>query len=182
MGSRPQPSAPRHIKVDMPEEKEQFKYLAVRNWAKYQGRMKFTKGAKRDKIWMASHLDTDPDYSQLTCLQRYVLDGLRRLTALHGHNPHNDPTTVCRQLAVLPQERHNVARVIPQLVHRGLLILTNDKDPFSQSLLRASDVDVMRGDEKRGEVPPAAASSTPETEDQTQDVEYFEVNIPKEES
>ena len=149
-------------------EEQQFKYIAVRGWAKYQGRMKFTKGAKRDKIWQAAALDSDPDYSRLTFFQRETLNGLRRLTALHGHNPYNDPTTLARQLCALATDRPHLPHAISTLVVRGLLILTNEKDPFHQSLLPASDVmgcDVMGSDNKerdREEAASPSASQVPE--------------------
>jgi hypothetical protein len=143
----------------MPEE---FKYIAVRNWAKYQGRLK-SLGTQRPRIMMAAHIDSDPDYSKLTFFQRYVLDALRRLTALHGHNPYNDPTWVARATLAGRKDAPHVPHAIRTLTARGFLVLTNEGDPFSLSLRSVSEV---KGSEvNRSEVPPSADESRPETEE-----------------
>ena len=103
---------------------QEFKYLAIRNWEKYQ--------ATRDgqpSSWIKDYTDkdNDPEYSQLTALLRYTYDACRRLRGRFGRNLTNDPQWICRAIAALPQERHNIARAVSQLVHRGLLIPTNQQ-------------------------------------------------------
>ena len=112
---------------------EECKYIAVKNWGKYQERMK-NGSVKRPFVRDAAHKDSDPDYSKLTAYQRYVLDGLRRLVAVHGRNPHNDPTWVARALCMLPRDHAHIAHAIRTLYAHHFLILTNERDPFSKNL------------------------------------------------
>ena len=112
---------------------QEFKYIAVRNWAKYQEKMK-NGSVRRPFIKDAVAKDSDPDYSDLSFFQRYVLDGLRRLTALHGQNPRNDAMWVARALCANRTDRPHVPHAVATLTARGFLILTNQGDPFSQEL------------------------------------------------
>jgi hypothetical protein len=112
----------------------EFKYLAVRNWGKYQERIGKNGSARRPFVKDAASKDSDPDYSKLSCLQRYVLDGCRRLIGLHGQNLQNDGTWIARALCVAYRERSHVAHAVNRLVTDGLLILTNQRDPFSNEL------------------------------------------------
>ena len=132
---------------------EQFKYIAVYNWGKYQERMK-NGSIKRPFVRDAVHKDSDGDYSQLTCLQRYVLDGCRRLIGLHGRNLNNDPVWIGRALCVDPLERKYVSRAIHLLTIRGLVLLTNERDPFSKSL-NGMERNGMEGKENDSTRPPA---------------------------
>ena len=100
-------------------------YLAVKNWDRYQpGRI------GKSSPWVKDYTskDSDPDYSKLTIPQRYVLDGICRLTGREGKRIPNDPLWVGRALCTLPQERHNIGRTIAELVRRGFLIVCNQCD------------------------------------------------------
>lgn len=109
------------------------KFITVRNWAKYQGKIGNKGDARRPYIKTSTSLDSDPDFSRLTMIQRYVLEACRRLIGLHGQNLPNDPMILVRNMSVRPEERHSATRAIGKLVESGLLLLTNDKDPFSEN-------------------------------------------------
>ena len=109
----------------------EFKYLAVRNWAKYQGKVGKIPDVRRPYIKTASTLDSDPDFSQLRVFPRYILEGCRRLIAVHGQNLRNDPMWVSRALCLRTEERRFAYGAITVLVRSGFLLLTNQSDPFS---------------------------------------------------
>jgi hypothetical protein len=115
---------------------QDYKYIGVRNWGRYQEKMK-NGSIRRPFIKDAVAKDSDPDYSALSFFQRYVLDGLRRLTALHGQNPRNDAMWVARALCANRTDRPHVPHAVATLTARGFLILTNQGDPFSPELNRS---------------------------------------------
>lgn len=141
-------------------DQTKFKYIAVYNWGKYQERIKGM-DVRRPFIRDAVSKDSDPDYMKLSCLQRYVLDGCRRLVALHGHNLPNDPTWVSRALCVAYRERSHVAHAVNRLVTDGLLLLTNQRDPFSKELNRSES-------KETNETSSSTSSSRQEDTDQNQ--------------
>lgn len=101
-----------------------MKYLAIKNWEKYQP--KDTKTLP----WIRDYKDKefDPDFSRLTILQRYMLDAICRLRGRYGRNLPNDTLWICRATAVLPRERHNATTAIQQLINSGFLTLTDEED------------------------------------------------------
>jgi hypothetical protein len=104
-----------------------FKYLAIKNWHRYQGgRMK--NGDER-RPWVKSYVDreADPDFLKLTGLHRYILDGICRLRGRLGTNLPNDPAYVSRALGLIPAERSQTPRAVLTLISRGFLILTNQQ-------------------------------------------------------
>jgi hypothetical protein len=113
----------------------EFKYIAVYNWGNYQERIKGM-GVRRPFIRDSVTKDSDPDYSQLSPTERYTLDGCRRLIGLHGRNLPNDPTWICRALVVGSSHRGHVGVAVRSLIGRGLLLLTNQRDPFATELNR----------------------------------------------
>jgi len=149
-----------------------FKYLAIKNWRKYQGPT--LKHANARRPWVKDWLDkdADPDYSKLTCLQRYVLDGCRRLRGRFENNLPNDPVWVSRALSVDVRERHCIPSAIHRLIAFGFLLPTNqqlDSDEPDGSVLRGEmRGDDVRGDDVRGDArerksPPASfAASSPD--------------------
>jgi hypothetical protein len=62
------------------EGEKEYKFLAVKNWEKYQMKMRHA-NARRPWLKDWYDKDADPSYSQLTMLQRYLLDGCQRLRA-----------------------------------------------------------------------------------------------------
>lgn len=115
------------------------KVITVKNWERYQP--KDTKNLP----WIRDYKDKDfdPDYSQLTAMQRYMLDACCRLRGRYGRDLPDDPLWICRATAVLPRERHNATTAIRQLLSSGFLILINEQD----SLLGKE----RRGEEREGE-------------------------------
>ena len=110
-------------------DETKFKYLAIHGYERWQ----VDKGGKlrdgKTSEWVKDYCrkDSDPDYSRLTFYQRYVLDGLRRLTGLHGGWPHNDPTWVSRALCAGPKDRPHVPHALRTLTAHGLLSLSNER-------------------------------------------------------
>ena len=154
----------------MDEPTSELKYLAIKNWRKYQGTTLTHSNARRPwvKDWLDK--DADPDYSELTCLQRYVLDGVRRLRGRFECNPPADGVWIARALSVDVRERHCIPSAIRRLVALGFLIPTNQRfDSDSQGKapergdLRGDD---LRGDDLRGgEVPPGKVAPATENGD-----------------
>jgi hypothetical protein len=107
------------------------KYIGVRNWAKYQGRIGKKGEVRRDWIKTSTSLDSDANFSDLSPTERYILEGCRRLIGLHGQNPPNDRLTILRQLSVKGLHKVSASVAIGKLLGCGLLFLTNHKDPFS---------------------------------------------------
>jgi hypothetical protein len=102
---------------------EEFKYLAVKNWKRFQPKN------TQNLPWIRDYKERDFDdkYSKLTCMQRYMMDACCRLRGRRDSNLPNDPQWICSATAVLPRERHNATTAIQQLVRSGLLLLTNQQ-------------------------------------------------------
>jgi hypothetical protein len=118
---------------------DEFKYLAIKNWHKFQGgRMR---DENRPRAWIKNYLDkeSDHDYSKLTCFQRYVLDACQRLRGRLGKNLPNDPVYIARAVCIVAEERHCLPQALRKLVLSGFLILSNQQ------------TDTQRGEERRGE-------------------------------
>lgn len=118
---------------------EPFRYLAVKNWDKYQA-------GTRGK-WIKDYVDreSDPDYAKLTMFQRALLDGICRLRGRLGKNLPNDSTHIARALLVCATERPRIGNAIDTLIERGFLILTNQQD---------GSIEERRKEESRGDVVP----------------------------
>lgn len=111
---------------------ETFKYLAIKNWAKYQPDKKLrNKGASLP--WVKDYTDKefDADYCQLAPTERYVLDAMCRLTGRIGHNVPMNNQFIVSALAIPPRQRGNVQAAVKQLTSLGFLIPTNQEDRFS---------------------------------------------------
>lgn len=100
------------------------KFLAIKNWDKFQP--KDTKNSP----WIRDYKDKDfdPDYIQLTIIQRHMLDAVCRLRGRYGRCIPNDPLWIVRATAILPRERHNATTAIQQLINSGFLILCNEQN------------------------------------------------------
>jgi hypothetical protein len=109
-------------------DQSKFKYLAIHGYEKFQ-KDKYGSLGDGSRLWIkdACRKDSDAEYSSLTVVQRYVLDGLRRLTGLHGKWPNNDPLWVVRGLCIGRKERGPCAKAVRTLVELGLVTLSNDK-------------------------------------------------------
>ena len=130
---------------------KKFRYLAIHGYERRQvDRAGKTRGGLTSE-WIKDYCrkDSDSDYAMLTVIQRYTLDGLRRLAGLHGKWPSNDPMWVVRALSVVPKERHCVSRAVRELVVRGLVSLSNE--PLGSLEVREvrEERDEMRGSAAR---------------------------------
>lgn len=129
---------------------EEPKYLAIRNWEKYQKNHAGKVTAEGEPVryikdW--TDKDSDSDYSKLTAFERYVLDALRRLRGRFGHNPHNNPTWCARATCMLHRDRTHMAHAIHRLVTEGFLVLTNQLVGFQEvPLIEKSRVEKSRVD------------------------------------
>lgn len=142
----------------------EFKYLAIKNWDKYQPR-------RGKSSWVKDWTDKDADagYMKLTAFQRYILDGCRRLRGRFGKNVNNDPTYIARALNMLSTERARVGNTIRTLTEQGFLVLTNQED---DSLDKNKKQD--KEEEKDIETP-RAPQTTKEPSEFTGDDLVFEV-------
>lgn len=107
-------------------ETPEFKYLAIKNWDRFQSA--YTRAWVRDY----TAKEDDEDYVKLSCYQRYILDGCRRLRGRTGKNIPNDATYIARALHTLPTDRPHLRHAIDTLVVHGLLLLTNEQDSFQR--------------------------------------------------
>jgi hypothetical protein len=126
---------------------EKFKFLAIHGYEKYQADYKTGKLVDGSRLYIkdATRKDSDADYSGLTMVQRYILDGLRRQTGLHGQWPRNDVMWVSRALCVLPKERAHVPHALRTLTSRGLLTLSNQQ-LNSQEVLEVEVLEAVEAD------------------------------------
>lgn len=123
------------MKNEEPQQQtqEKFKYLAIKNWDKYQ--MKDRK--QRDiKLYIKDYCGKDiddPEYNALTFYQRYLWDACCRLRGRSGKNLCNDPVWLARAVGALPEERHCLPQALGKLVACGFLIPTNQQVGLSDS-------------------------------------------------
>lgn len=103
-----------------------MEYIAIKNWDKYQAD---SKGHLREGYspWIKDWVDKEADreYSDLTCLQRYLYDALRRLRGKLGKNPANDPIWIGRILSIHGRERKHIPQAINRLLELGLIRLSS---------------------------------------------------------
>jgi len=106
-----------------------FKYLAIHGYERWQVDRdgKLRDGMSSEWIKDYCRKDSDPEYMRLTMVQRYVLDGMRRLTGLHGKWCPNDAMWVARALCAAPVERKYVTYAVSVLVLCGLVTLSNER-------------------------------------------------------
>jgi hypothetical protein len=121
-----------------------FKYLAIKNWKKYQPKN------TQNLPWIRDYKERefDPEYARLTALQRYMLDACCRLRGRRDCNLSNDPLWIVRSIAMLPRERHNATAAIRELISCGFLILTHQQNEplVEESKEKESEVKVSKLD------------------------------------
>jgi len=107
-----------------------MEYIAIKNWDKYQAD---SKGQLREGYspWIKDWVDKEADreYSDLTCLQRYLYDALRRLRGKLGKNPANDPVWIGRILSIHGRERKHIPQAIDRLLELGLITFSSQPLP-----------------------------------------------------
>jgi hypothetical protein len=126
-----------------------MKYLAIKNWDKYQVDQKGVVVGNGDTpppwIKMYTARDSDPDYIKLTFYQRYVLDALCRLRALHRQNIKVeckecysgdtvsiqwDISALSRQLYAARSDASHLLQCVCRLISVGFLIVCNEAHSF----------------------------------------------------
>jgi len=126
------------------------KYLAIKNWDKYQS-------AKKNCSWIKDWVDKDfdPEISKLTVFQRGILDMCCRLRGRLAKNLSNDPQWIVGAVSIMPQERRNAMSAIGQLIAKGFLVPTNQQ---LDSLDKDKEIEKER--EKEEERPQSPQSLT----------------------
>src|SRR5450759_3813421 len=124
----------------------EFKYLAIRNWTKFQTMTdkngKNLDGRPRPYIRDYCDKETDSQYAALSVFGRYFFDACRRLRGKFGRNLPNDHMWILRQLDVSGTERGRATHAIQALVGRGLLIPTNQQFDIPQAVSPSLEVEV----------------------------------------
>jgi len=115
-----------------------FKFLAIKNWHKYQGGK--MKNGNEKRPWVKDYVDKDAD----------TLDACCRLRGRIGKNLPNDPTWIGRALCVLPAERAHLSYAINALTKRHFLLLSNEEHDFTEE---------RRGEEIREDKTPRGESA-----------------------
>jgi hypothetical protein len=130
------------------------KYLAIKNWHKYQPDIIEHPQWIRD--WVNKELDSE--YSRLTYCQRYVLDALCRLRGRIGRNIPNDSRYIVHALSTQRPDLVRAASVLRRLHEAGFLLLTDQQ---------IDSVEERRGEKKREEEKQAVSFSSKTDENDT---------------
>lgn len=110
----------------MPPETE-YKYLAIKNWQKYNPNLKAPDRPAKYVIDVCDR-DADREWSALSMFQRELLQGLIRLRGRFARNPHNDSTWIARALCVIGTDRPHLQHAIDTLIVHGFLLLSNQRN------------------------------------------------------
>lgn len=155
-------------------DQSKFKYLAIHGYEKFQ-RDKNGSLGDGSRLWIkdASRKDSDHEYSSLTVYQRYVLDGMRRLTGLHGKWPNNDPLWVVRGLCIGRKERGPCAKAVRTLVELGLVSLSNEQLGSLEERKKKEEKD-----QKKGVKPAEAEAAKPASFPVEDDIDDPEMKTP----
>jgi hypothetical protein len=109
---------------------EQFKFLAIKNWHRYQPDNRLRNKDAR-LVWVRDYTDRDDDYEfqSLTMFQRAVFQGILRIA---GKTPsrlvRNDAVHLASTMHTVSVERHCIPQAIAKLIASGLVIPTNDEN------------------------------------------------------
>lgn len=114
------------------------KYLAIKNWEKYQS-------GKKGWDWIKDYVNQndDEELSGLSLFERGLLQELRRVRGRSGKNIHNDVTHIARAIHAKVTDRPHLRHAIDTLIARNILVLTNQQDGFLEE---------KREEEKREEI------------------------------
>ena len=105
---------------------EPKKFLAIKNWRKYQ--------AIEDDLgrapWIMDYVDkdADPDRMKLSVFEGGVLDRLYRLRARYARILLNDVTWITQATHTPPRDRARIPHAIHTLTERNFIIPTNDEN------------------------------------------------------
>jgi len=103
-------------------------YIEIKNWKKYQGD-KNGKLLEGGSTWIKDYTDKegDEDYCQLTCLQRYLYDGLRRLRGRFGRNTKLDVDFINRKLDIGKNDKPHTPEAIVRFLDLNLISLVTEE-------------------------------------------------------
>jgi len=133
------------------------KFLAIKNWEKYQAAYTNGKRARWIKSWVDKY--DDPEYSRLTVFQRHILDGIRDMRGAIGKNPPNDSIWVGNALNLTSGCKRYVRRTIQILAKYGFLVLCNEQNDHTTSV-RGDKIRVEESREETTSSLPAALQGT----------------------
>lgn len=116
------------------------KYLAIKNWDKYQS-------GKKGWDWIKDYVnqDDDKDLAKLSMFQRGLLQELRRVRGRSGKNIDNDLDLIASATHAIGTDRARLKNAIKTLIERKILVLTNQQVDF---------VEEKRGEERRRDIKP----------------------------
>jgi hypothetical protein len=124
------------------------KYLAIRNWEKYQADKNgnVPNGAAP---WCKLHTSTldDSDWLEWSWVTRGVWSALLALRSRCGQNLPCEPSKIILMLGSRRKMAQDALRVISELTLSGHLILTDQQN----GALEERRVEEIRGEERRGE-------------------------------
>lgn len=126
---------------------EDFKYLAIKNWEKFQS-------GKKGWDWIKDYVnqDDDKDMAALSMFERGLLQELRRVRGRSGKNIANDMKLIASATHAKGTDRARIGNAIGTLIQRKILILTNEQD---------DSLEERRGEEKREDIKPPAEIPKP---------------------
>jgi hypothetical protein len=102
------------------------RYLTVKNWDKYQSNdgVVYDEPMQWIKDW--TDKESDCEYMELTCFERYIYDAIRRLRGKFGVWPRYDAKWLHRVLHLHDTSMARVDQALTRLVARGLVGVTHD--------------------------------------------------------
>lgn len=107
-------------------EENQPQYLAIRNWDKFQPKLKNGK-PNREWIRVDTRLEDDDSFLKLTFFERSILIGIWRIKGRTGKNPPNDVNYIRRALQLSVGESSWVGQAIFNCISNGFLVLSNQQ-------------------------------------------------------
>lgn len=143
------------------------KFLAIKNWRKYQ--------AIEDDLgrapWIMDYVDkdADPDRMKLSVFEGGVLDRLYRLRARYARILLNDITWITQATHTPPRDRARIPHAIHTLTERNFIIPTNDEN-FEASA--AVEVEVKSRGKAKGN--PERETGSPLKKEKTSGVSGFQ--------
>lgn len=118
----------------MPDETYKPKYLAIKNWTKYQRGVRVGRTGRLPWVKDYTDREQDADYRALTMFQRGLLDGLCRLC---GRQPsrllHNDLTWIVDELHMLRTDRPHTHYALDTLMAHGFVFPTDNENLWNES-------------------------------------------------
>jgi hypothetical protein len=102
-------------------------FIHIKNFEKFQASKNGKMEGPVQWIKDATSKEADYQYSKLTCVQRYLLDALRRLRGATGKDTPLDPAFIARKLDLLPTDRKKLPKALARLATDGLIIMVDEQ-------------------------------------------------------